>query len=270
MQYYQIGPKDLGKDSKIPLLCLGDSGEVFYELALEMANEIKQNNAAGKKTVFICPVGPVGQYPIFVRLVNRERISLQSCWFINMDEYLQEGDRWIDEGHALSFRGFMRRNVYGKIDPALLMPESQRIFPDPDDLARIPRLIEELGGVDIAFGGIGINGHLAFNEPEEVPPEVFATRQTRVLDISRETRTINSVGDLCGAIEAMPARCVTIGIQEILSARKIRLGVFRDWHRAVVRRAAYGEMTAHFPATLCQNHPDALIVVNSNAAQQPF
>ncbi|HIX34602.1 MAG TPA: glucosamine-6-phosphate isomerase, partial [Candidatus Gemmiger avium] len=87
-EYYQISAQDLGKDAKVPILKLGDSGEVFYELALEMLNCIKANNAAGKKTVFICPVGPVGQYPIFVRLVNRERVSLKNCWFINMDEYL--------------------------------------------------------------------------------------------------------------------------------------------------------------------------------------
>ena len=132
-------------------------------------------------------------------------------------------------------------------------------------------LIEELGGVDIAFGGIGINGHLAFNEPQdELTAEEYSQLHTRVLNISRETRTSNAIGDLNGAIDAMPKKCVTIGIHEILSARKVRLGVFRDWHRAVIRQAAYGEVSAHFPATLLQNHPDALIITNANAAQQPF
>ncbi|MEG0541860.1 MAG: glucosamine-6-phosphate isomerase [Angelakisella sp.] len=269
--YFQISQEDLGKHAKVPLLKLGDSGEVFYELALEMIEGIKANNAAGKSTVYICPVGPVGQYPIFVRLVNRDKISLKSCWFINMDEYLQDDGSYIEKSNKLSFRGFMEREVYGKIAPELLMPENQRVFPDPSDLGRIPRLIEELGGVDTAFGGIGINGHLAFNEPQaDLSPEAFAKLQTRTLDISRETRTINAVGDLCGAIDAMPKQCVTIGISEILSARKIRLGVFRDWHRSVVRQTAYGEVSAAFPATLCQNHPDAMIILNENAAKQPF
>ena len=270
-EYYQISAQQLGEGAKIPLLKLGDSGEVFYELALEMVREIRANNAAGKHTVFICPVGPVGQYPIFVRLVNQEQLSLKNCWFINMDEYLNDDDSWIDTASPLSFRGFMQREVYGKIDPALLMPEVQRIFPDPPCPERIPQLIEQLGGVDIAFGGIGINGHLAFNEPiDEMSPEEFAKLQTRVLTISRETRTTNSIGDLNGAIDAMPRKAITVGIAEILSARKLRLGVFRDWHRAVVRQAAYGEVSAHFPVTLAQNHPDALIVVNANAAKQPF
>ena len=271
MDYYHISAQELGQGAKLPILKLGDSGEVFYEMALEMVNAIRANNAAGKHTVFICPVGPVGQYPIFVRLVNREKLSLKNCWFINMDEYLTDDGQWIDQNDPLSFRGFMARNVYGKIDPELLMPEEQRVFPDPGDLGRIPALIERLGGVDIAFGGIGITGHLAFNEPQpQLTPEQFAQLPTRVLDIHPETRATNCVGDLGGALEDMPHKCVTIGMKEILGARKLRLGVFRDWHRAVCRRAAYGEITAAFPATLAQKHPDALLYVNSVAAGQAY
>lgn len=269
--YYQISAKDLGKDAKIPLLKLGDSGEVFYEIALEMVNTIKEHNAAGKKTVFICPVGPVGQYPIFVRLVNRDKVSLKNCWFINMDEYLNDDETYIEWESKLSFHGFMDRTVYSQIDSELVMPAEQRIFPDPKDPGYIGRIIEELGGVDIAFGGIGINGHLAFNEAsDDMSAEEFAKLPTRVLPISRETLTANAIGDLNGAIDAMPRKCVTIGMKEILGAKKIRLGVFRDWHRSVIRQAAYGEVSAHFPVTLVQNHPDALIYVNANAAQQPF
>lgn len=270
-EYYQISAQDLGKDAKVPVLKLGDSGEVFYELALEMVNTIKEHNAKGEKTVFICPVGPVGQYPIFVRLVNRDRVSLKNCWFINMDEYLTDEGEWIDKESPLSFRGFMERTVYSKVDPELLMPEEQRVFPDPHDTEKVQRVIEQLGGVDITFGGIGINGHLAFNEPQdELTAEEFAALNTRVLTISQETRTTNAIGDLNGAIDAMPKKCITIGMAQILGARKIRLGVFRDWHRSVVRQAAYGEVSAHFPATLIQNHPDAMIITNANAAKQPF
>ena len=270
MNYFHLSAQELGRDAKIPVVKLGDSGEVFYELALEMVSAIRSNNAAGKPTVFICPVGPVGQYPIFVRLVNRERLSLKNCWFINMDEYLEDGG-YIDESSPLSFRGFMAGNVYGQIDPELLMPPEQRIFPDPIQPGRVDRLIGELGGVDVAFGGIGINGHLAFNEArEDLTAEEFAALGTRVVALNPETRTANAIGDRGGAIDAMPVQAVTIGMKQILSARKVRLGVFREWHRAVVRQAAYGPVTAHFPASLLQNHPDAVIYTNHVAAAQPF
>ena len=271
MSYFNISAQDLGHEAKIPLQKLGDSGEVFYELALEMVSTIQANNAQGKKTVFICPVGPVGQYPIFVRLVNRERLSLKNCWFINMDEYLNDDGRYIDESSPLSFRGFMAREVYGQIDPELLMPPEQRVFPDPADPGKLDKLIEELGGVDVAFGGIGINGHLAFNEArEDLSAEAFADLGTRVVTLNPETRTANAIGDRGGAIDAMPHIAVTVGMKQILSARKVRLGVFREWHRAVVRQAAYGPVSAHFPASLLQNHPDAVIYINRVAAAQPF
>ena len=271
MDYFQIPAQDLGKNAKIPVLPLGDSGEIFYELALEMVNTIQDHNARGEKTVFICPVGPVGQYPIFVRLVNRDRVSLKHCWFINMDEYLNDDGTYIDKSSPLSFRGFMERTVYTKVDADLLMPLEQRVFPDPADPGKVDRLIEELGGVDIAFGGIGINGHLAFNEAQpELTPEQFAALGTRVLTLTPETKTANAIGDRGGAIAAMPNKAVTIGIRQILGARKVRLGVFRDWHRGVVRQAAYGEVSAAFPVTLLQNHPDARIYANAVASALPF
>ena len=271
MNYYQISAEELGKAAKIPILKLGDSAEVFYELALIMLREIQKNNRAGRRTVFICPVGPVGQYPIFVRLVNQEKVSLKNVWFFNMDEYLQENGEWIDPGSSLSFRGFMARQVYDRIAPELVMPEAQRVFPRPDQPEQIGELLQALGGVDICIGGVGINGHLAFNEPSDtLTAEEFAKLPTRVLAISRETRTINSAGALGGAIDAMPKGCVTIGMKEILSADRIVLAVFRDWHRAVIRQAAYGGVTARFPVSLLQNHPNALILTNESAAQPAF
>ena len=268
MDYYRITPQELGQDARIPILKLGDSGEVFYELAKEMVDTIRQNNRAGRRTVFICPVGPVGQYPIFRRLVREENLSLQNCWFLNMDEYLGEDGKWLPKEHPLSFRGFMEREVYSQIRPELNVPEGQRVFPDPDNLAYIPELIEKLGGVDVCFGGIGLNGHLAFNEADpSKSPEEFIALKTRVLPISPETRAANAIGDFGGALEDMPGYCVTIGFHEIYHARKIRLGVFRNWHRGVVRRAAYGAPSAEFPVSLLQGREDVLIRMTGMVAE---
>ncbi len=271
MDYYKITKEELGKNAKIPLVKVGDSGEVGYEMALEMIHEIEKNNVANKKTVFICPVGPVIQYPIFVRHVIEKQISLKQCWFINMDEYLNDDGTYIDMSHPKSFRAYMEREVYGKIPEELVVPKNQRIFPDPKDVSVIPKLIEELGGVDVTFGGIGINGHLAFNEPQpNLSIEEFSKLETRVLDISIETLTINGAGDFGGALEDIPKKCVTVGMKEILSAKKIRLAVCRDWHSGVVRRAAYGEVTSAFPVTICQNHADTKIYLNEKIAELPY
>jgi glucosamine-6-phosphate deaminase len=267
-EYYQYNRQQLTDNQpKIPVIVMKDNDEVFWSMAREMADTIIANNEKNEKTVFICPVGPVGQYPYFVYIVNEEKISLKNVWFINMDEYLDDNKQWISIEHPLSFRGFMKRNVYDKILPELLMPENQRIFPDPNHPDVVPALIEQLGGVDICFGGIGINGHVAFNEADaSLTNEEFLAQQTRVLAITPETRTANAIGDFNGALEDMPHYCVTIGINEISKARKIRLGCFRNWHRGVVRRAVYGEKSAAFPVTLLQSHPDINLKVTEFVA----
>lgn len=266
-EYYQYTKEELLKNPKLSVIVMKDNAEVFKSMAVEMAETIKQNNAENKTTVFICPVGPVGQYPYFVDMVNEENISLKNVWFINMDEYLTDDKQWVPVDHPLSFRGFMERTVYTKVKPELVMPKAQRVFPDPNNIDYIPELIEKLGGVDICFGGIGINGHVAFNEADATKTnEEFLAQKTRVLEISKETRTANAIGDFNGALEDMPKYCVTIGIYEISHARKIRLGCFRNWHRAVVRRTAYGEATSDFPVSLLTSHKDINLKITEYVA----
>ncbi len=265
--YYYYNKEELLKAPKIPLVVMADNSTVFRAMAEEMLEEIKRKNVQGEKTVLICPVGPVGQYPFFTEMVNEQNISLKNVWFINMDEYLTDDRKWIPKEHSLSFRGFMDRQVYQNIRPELLMPEEQRVFPDPDEPGRIQDLIDRLGGVDICFGGIGINGHVAFNEArDDIRPEEFCSLPTRVLEISRETRVANAIGDLNGALDDMPRYAVTIGMREICQARKIRLGCFRGWHRSVVRHAVYGEKSAHFPVSILQGHPDINIRITEYVA----
>lgn len=268
--YYYYNKEQLLKNPKIPIVTMDDNELIFESMAKEMVEEIERKNKAGEKTVFITPVGPVGQYPYFVSLINEKKVSLKDVWFICMDEYLDEKKQWISKEDRLSFRGFMDRNVYGKINLELVMSKDQRVFPDPNNINYIPNLIKELGGVDIAFGGIGINGHVAFNEPQDkLSKEEFMELPTRVMEIAHETRVVNSIGDLNGAYEDMPKYCVTIGFHEISNARKIRLGCFRDWHRAVIRKAAYGESTSSFPITLLQDHEDINIKISEFVANLP-
>ncbi|HZJ87590.1 MAG TPA: glucosamine-6-phosphate isomerase [Sphaerochaeta sp.] len=258
---YTIDSDALIAEAKIPLIVHSDVEKAFAEMAQEMVDIIQANNAKGEQTLLIVPVGPVGQYPYFIDLVNTGRISLKDVWFISMDEYLNDDGTYIADTHRLSFRRQMQELVYDKIDEALIMDPRQRITPDPADLGAVERAIAQVGKVDGCFGGVGINGHLAFNEPEDVSVEEFATRATRVQTISCETRTVNSIGALSGAICQMPSLCVTVGMHEILMAKKIRLVCFRDWHSAVVRRAALDEVTAAFPVSLLQEHPDASIAI---------
>lgn len=269
MHYYRYDANTFAKHTKMPCVVFPENDHVFYEIAKEMIGTIVENSNNNEQTVLIVPVGPVGHYPYFVEMVNEQQIDLSQTWFINMDEYL-DGNDWICQEDSLSFRKFMDDNVYSQINEQLIMPVEHRIFPDPHDIEHVGRVIEKLGKVDLVIGGIGINGHVAFNEPNvELTASQYLQLPTRIQEIAEETRVVNGIMSLNGAYEAMPTMCVTVGMKEIYSAKKIRLGVFRDWHRAVVRKALHAEPTTAFPVTLLQSHPDCLIYCTDYVAQLP-
>lgn len=268
---YSIPAEEIGKNARIPVLIMDDPGEVYYDMAYRMLCLVEENNQAGDSAVFICPVGPVGQYPIFARLVNEHRTSLKNTWIINMDEYLTDDGDWIDESDPLSFHAAMDRALYSRIDPELVMPVDHRVFPDPHNTGGIWELIQRLGKVDMVTGGIALNGHVAFNEPQlELSAEEFAQLPTRVITLTPETRAKDAILNRGGAIDSLPKQAVTVGMKEILSARKLRFSMMHNMQRAVIRKACYGEVTAACPITLAQNHPDAMLLVTRNVVEKPF
>ncbi len=243
------------QNGRIPVHLFSDKEAVFQYLARIMADTIQQNNAAGSPTFMIVPLGPVGQYGPLAELIHQEKISLRHTTFLNMDEYMWDPHTMISPEHPLSFQGAMEREFYAKVDPALLMPPEQRIFPTPENGEWIWSLIQSHGGVDLCVGGIGINGHVAFNEPEPgMSVDAFCAQPARVIPIAPETLVVNSLNEYEGAYEFMPRWAVTLGFREIASAKRIVLGCFRPWHRMVVRKAALYPPSAEFPVSLLHSH----------------
>jgi glucosamine-6-phosphate deaminase len=270
--YLRVTAEELGQGTPVKVRIGGDQQAIAEDFARAILAMIRACAAARKAATLILPVGPVDQFPILAGLINEQKVDCSGLVIINMDEYLDDDDRWVPIDHPLSFRGFMNRKFYDLVDPTLAPRLENRVFPDPANCGAIGRLIEQRGGVDVCFGGIGINGHLAFNEPPEpgevVSVEEFAARPTRVLDLSRETRTINSV-TVGGDIGVIPRRAVTVGMQEILAAKKLRFYSNRLWQRGVVRRALHGPLTAACPASLFRLHPDAQLTIANYVAEPP-
>jgi len=148
--------------------------DVYFDMALVMLEEIMKNNQAGKKTVMIVPVGPTDQYPILAKLVNSLKVSLKNVYFFNMDEYMITPTELIDKEHYMSFEKRMNDEFYSRVNPELVMPKEQRFFPIPGKEAEYDKMIEDLGGVDLCLGGLGINGHIAFNEAAEEEDPITA------------------------------------------------------------------------------------------------
>ncbi len=268
-----IPANKLGAGVDIPVVIVKDDESLSVHFARAMADEIEKNNKRDKRTNFILPVGPKGEYELFVDIVIRESLDLSNASFFFMDEYLGDDNSYIPKEHPLSFRGFIERAVTMPLAGSTGFNRENIHFPNPKDVGAYGKLIKETGGIDISFAGVGINGHLAFNEPpedfEKIDDDEFSNLSTRVLTLSRETRTINSVTAVGGAIGYIPKKAVTVGMSEILSAKKIRLYMNRFWQKYGVRRILHGEISASFPASLVKNHKDVAIVITEEVSRPP-
>lgn len=243
--------------------------QMIQALADQILNDHRRCLEAGRNHVaMIVPVGPVGQYQLIADRCLSEGISLNQLTLFVMDEYLTDAGQWIPNEDPLSFRAHMQRNLLD------LLPEAMRpnvIVPDPADPDAVGRKIDRLGGIDFTYAGVGITGHLAFNEPMPgvTNAEYFADLRTRIVPLLPETRLINSVTAARGNVQRIPRMAITVGMREILGARTLRIFMNRHWQSAAIRRLAFGPVTAAFPASLAQTHPDTSLHLVDHVLDPP-
>lgn len=247
--------------------------EVYDFLAEEMVAEFEKAAAGDKIVSFIMPVGPTQPYRLMAEKINYRSISLKNVRFFFMDEYVDdEKDELIPKTHPLSFRGQIGALLFDRIRPELMMPEDQIIFPTPENIRELPRMIEEAGGIEVCYGGIGIHGHVAFNEPA---PGVKDS-DPRILEINEFTRTIDATrhSGVGGNLENFPRRAITMGMRQCLEARRMLLMTRNEtptflWANTILRIAALGQPGDDYPVTHARNHKNLLIVSDYASAARP-
>lgn len=153
-------------------------------------------------------------------------------------------------------------------DSCSLSPE-RVIFPDQDNINTLAARIDELGGVDTCYGGIGIHGHVAFNEPE---PGVKDTSPRRV-SLNDFTVTINAIrSHVGGNLECFPRQAFTLGMKLILASKRIRLycrnGCEFDWANTVLRLALFGTPGDDYPVTYIRG-ADYTITTDQHTLESP-
>jgi glucosamine-6-phosphate deaminase len=251
---------------------LEDHRSLIAHFAESIASEIQTRNEAKEPTRLILPVGPVAQYAELVDLCNRERISWENVYTFNMDEFLDWQGRPLPLAHPLSFEGYMRKEVFGRLDPGLRIPEDHLFFPNPFRIDEISAAIERVGGIDCCYGGIGYHGHVAFNEPplsrwHAISVEEMRASLTRIVVLGDDSIVVQSIHSSGGNSAAIPPMAVTLGMKDILASRKIRLYCAAgERHRAVFRITVAGRVMVAFPSTLVQGHHDAEIITDRNTA----
>jgi glucosamine-6-phosphate deaminase len=259
---------------KVPFRIAADSAVMGALMARELADLIAGNNAKKLPTRAIIPCGPACWYKPFAEVVNREQISLRNLTVFHMDECLDWQGRELPRNHPYSFRGFMEREFYGPVDPALVTPEEKRWWPNAtnfqeiaDEIAREP--------IDITYGGWGQDGHIAYNQARRHPFSALSLDDLRNCTVRVQDNNLDTIIALAQrtfgcAYQFVPPMSVTLGLKECLSAKKVRL--FSDtgaWKQTALRVALFSEPTPEYPMTLLQEHPDALVTATLETATHP-
>jgi glucosamine-6-phosphate deaminase len=262
-------------DRKIPLRICRDSAEMGAIMARELVDEIQAHNRRGEVTHAIVPCGPTCWYQPFTGLVNRERVSLRNLVVFHMDEALDWQGRELPRGHPFNFRAYMEAHFYDPVEPDLAAPEENRNWLRLDNIEEIRKKIRA-APVDITYGGWGQDGHIAYNQARRHPYVQVTLDEVRNSTIRVQENNLDTVIAIAqrqfgSAYQFVPPLSITLGVSECLSARKVRL--FSDtgaWKQTALRVALFGPLTAEYPMTLLQEHPDALLTATQETARHPF
>ena len=260
---------------KIPFRICKDSQAMGQIMARELANEIIAHNSKGEQTNAIIPCGPTCWYRPFAELVNREQVSLRNLVVFHMDETLDWQGHELPYDHPLNFRGYMEKNFYRPVSPELAVAQENRHWITPQNITEITERIAHTP-IDITFGGLGQDGHMAYNQARRHPYSQITLNELRQSSARIQENNLDTVIALAqrnfgSAYQFVPPMSVTLGVKECLSALKVR--IFTDtgaWKQTAVRVALFGPLTIEYPITLLQEHPDVMLTATEATAQHPI
>lgn len=225
-------------------------------VATWVAGAIDEQVRQKPASVLGLPAGGTPQ-PVYAELVRRHReegLSFAHTSAFGLDEYVG-----LPSGHPASFRQVVEQAFYRHVD----LPVARIHSPDiaaPDlaaASARYEQAIADAGGLDLVVLGIGLNGHVAFNEPGSA-----LDSRTRLVELAAGTRRANAAAF---PHEPVPARAVTMGLGTILAARSCLLMACGAGKAPIVARLSESALPA---GQVWRSHPRATLVLDQAAASQ--
>ena len=266
-----VSLRTLAEQRKLQAQEVPDTDVLNRIVATELVTALRAAVEAGRQLMVIVPVGPL-DYSYWVEALNREQLDGSGLITINMDEFLDDSGTWISMAHPLSFRQFMRVNLFDRLEGRSRVPPENQIFPDPHEPGRVTELLRG-HGADICYAGIGLSGHLAFNDPpgEQEPCDDSTVRNsvTRKVTLGEVSRSQVCLCGTDGVWELVPREAITVGMRDILKSKLIHLTLLRSWHAGLWRQAFFGPVTGRFPASFLQEHPHVKVTATRLAASPP-
>lgn len=197
---------------------------------------------------------PLGLYAELIRLNKAGEISFKDASSFNLDEYVG-----LDGTHDQSYRYFMDHNLFDHID----IDKARTRVPsgiDTSDPAAYDKEIAAAGGVDLQLLGIGINGHIGFNEPGTP----FGSL-THIVELTESTREANK--RFFASLDEVPTHAVTMGVKTVMQARSIILMAIGPAKAPIMKEMLQGPVTEKVPASVLQLHPDVTVYMDFEAAK---
>lgn len=219
------------------------------------------NPTAEKPFVLGLPTGssPMGMYKALVKAHQEGKVSFKHVLTFNMDEYVG-----LPESHPESYHSFMTKNLFDHID---CPKENIHILNgNATDLvaecAHYEQMIEEVGGIDLFIGGIGPDGHIAFNEPGS-----SLTSRTRIKTLTTDTRIANS-RFFGGDPNNVPLHALTVGVGTVMSAKEVLILCNGHNKAKALQAAVEGPITQMWTISALQMHQHGIIVCDEPATDE--
>ncbi len=247
---------------KIPVKIFGNPHDGSAYVAGEIAKLIREKEAAGQKCVIGLATGssPKTLYAHLVKMHKEEGLSFKNVITFNLDQYYP-----MEKDALQSYHYFMRKNLFEQTD---IDPNNYHL---PDGMVSKEKVkehcnnyekqIDDAGGIDLQILGIGVNGHIGFNEPGS---GIYT--KTRLTALDNSTRLANSYE--FGNMSEVPRMAITMGIGTILKSKKIILMAWGQTKAPVIQQSTELDDTEEVPASLLQNHDDCTFVVDEAAASE--
>jgi len=247
---------------KIPVKIYPDLKAGSKAVAKQIADFIREKQKKKEKCVLGLATGstPKTLYAELVRMHKEEKLSFKNVITFNLDQYYP-----ISNDALQSYQRFMKVNLFNHIDidaKNTHIPNGEIKKEDIKEHCRqYEKMIEDAGGIELQILGIGNNGHIGFNEPGS-----SIHSKTRLISLDNSTRIANAYE--FANISEVPRLAITMGIGEILKAKKIILMAWGPGKAPVIKEAVEEDHTDHVPASLLQTHDDVTFVVDEAAAAE--
>jgi len=232
----------------------------YAEMSIKAAHFVAAALKTKPNIVLGLPTGgtPIGMYQELVRMHREEGLDFSQVRTFNLDEY-----RGLKSDHNQSYRYFMETNLFKHVN---IKPENinfvNGVAKDPlAECQRYEEAIIKAGGIDLMILGIGVNGHIGFNEPAS---KLKANSHLVKLTES----TIKANARFFEHLEDVPREAITMGVGSILRAREIILLASGKNKKEAVYGSANGLVTTEIPGSLLQLHNEVTFFLDTEAASK--